>query len=83
MQQHLHGFWRKCRLVEYEISNIKFAGTGMKKFAAKMRAFLRSERGNIAMMFAVALVPLMIGAGVGLDFARAIRSSGRSPMCAW
>jgi Flp pilus assembly protein TadG len=42
------------------------------KFIASMRAFLRSERGNIAMMFGIALVPLMIGAGAGLDFARAM-----------
>ena len=52
--------------------NMKFTGTRMKKFATKIRAFLRSERGNVAMMFAVALVPLMIGAGAGLDFARAM-----------
>ena len=44
----------------------------MKKFATKIRAFLRSKRGNVAMMFAIALIPLMIGAGAGLDFARAM-----------
>ena len=37
---------------------------------AKMRSFLRSARGNVAMMFAIALIPLMIGAAAGLDFAR-------------
>ncbi len=47
-------------------------GTPMRKFAIKAHAFLRSKRGNVAMMFAVALVPLMIGAGAGLDFARAM-----------
>jgi Flp pilus assembly protein TadG len=47
-------------------------GTTMRKFAIKAHAFLRSKRGNVAMMFAVALVPLMIGAGAGLDFARAM-----------
>src|SRR4051812_10292174 len=44
----------------------------MKLFAASVRAFLRSSRGNVAMMFALATVPLMIGAGVGLDYARAM-----------
>ena len=42
------------------------------KIAVKSRAFLKSKRGNVAMMFAIALVPLMIGAGAGLDFARAM-----------
>ena len=37
----------------------------------KARAFLRAKRGNVAMMFAISLVPLSIAAGVGLDFARA------------
>jgi Flp pilus assembly protein TadG len=46
--------------------------TKLDSFVACARAFLRSERGNIAMMFGVALVPLMIGAGAGLDFARAM-----------
>lgn len=40
------------------------------KAAATMRSFLRSARGNVAMMFAIALIPLMIGAAAGLDFAR-------------
>lgn len=39
---------------------------------AKARAFLKARRGNVAMMFAITLVPLMIGAGAGLDFARAM-----------
>lgn len=45
-------------------------GTG--KLIATARDFLRCKRGNIAMMFGIALVPLMIGAGAGLDFARAM-----------
>jgi len=44
----------------------------MRKVADKARAFLKSKRGNVAMMFALALVPLMIGAGAGLDYARAM-----------
>ena len=46
--------------------------TRMKLFAAIARDFLRSKRGNVAMMFGVMLMPLMIGAGAGLDFARAM-----------
>jgi len=40
------------------------------KPAATIRSFLHSSRGNVAMMFAIALIPLMIGAAAGLDFAR-------------
>jgi Flp pilus assembly protein TadG len=47
-------------------------GKKMKLFAVTAREFLRSKRGNVAMMFAIMLVPLMIGAGAGLDFARAM-----------
>jgi len=43
-----------------------------RNFFAAARDFLRCKRGNIAMIFGVALVPLMIGAGAGLDFARAM-----------
>lgn len=37
---------------------------------ARLRGFLRSNRGNVAMMFGIALVPMTIAAGVGLDYAR-------------
>src|SRR5690348_13657996 len=48
-------------------------GWGMTmKIAVKARAFLKAKRGNVAMMFAIALIPLMIGAGAGLDFVRAM-----------
>ncbi|HKU65583.1 MAG TPA: pilus assembly protein [Rhizomicrobium sp.] len=46
--------------------------TRLNFFVALARDFLRSKRGNVAMMFAIALVPLMIGAGAGLDFVRAM-----------
>jgi Flp pilus assembly protein TadG len=36
-----------------------------------LRRFAASRRGNVAMMFGVALVPLTIATGVGLDYARA------------
>jgi Flp pilus assembly protein TadG len=39
---------------------------------AQMRAFARSSRGNVAMMFAVALVPLIVATTAGLDYARAM-----------
>src|SRR5471032_649657 len=44
----------------------------MKLIAATARAFLRAKRGNVAMMFGLALVPLTIAAGVGLDYSRAM-----------
>jgi Flp pilus assembly protein TadG len=47
-------------------------GTKMKLIAAKARAFLRAKRGNVAMMFGLALVPLTVAAGVGLDYSRAM-----------
>jgi Flp pilus assembly protein TadG len=37
---------------------------------ALLRGFGRSRRGNVAMMFGLMLVPLMIAAGAGLDYAR-------------
>src|ERR1043166_5619451 len=42
----------------------------LKPLTAKIRAFVKAKRGNVAMMFTIALIPLMIGAGAGLDFAR-------------
>lgn len=45
-------------------------GRRLKLFAARVRAFRHASGGNVAMMFALALIPLMIGAGAGLDFAR-------------
>jgi Flp pilus assembly protein TadG len=49
-------------------------GENMKTAAARVGAFLRdfarARRGNIAMIFAICLVPLTITAGVGLDYAR-------------
>jgi Flp pilus assembly protein TadG len=42
------------------------------KFVARLRRFSRSNRGNVAMIFAIALVPLVLGAAAGMDFARAM-----------
>jgi Flp pilus assembly protein TadG len=38
---------------------------------ALVRGFAASHRGNVAMMFGIALVPIMIATGAGLDYARA------------
>ena len=40
--------------------------------AARARAFLRAKGGNVAMIFALALVPLTVAAGAGLDYTRAM-----------
>jgi Flp pilus assembly protein TadG len=42
----------------------------MTGFVARLREFARARRGNVAMMFALSLVPLVIAGGVGLDLAR-------------
>jgi Flp pilus assembly protein TadG len=47
-------------------------GTRMKTIAAVARGFLRAKRGNVAMMFGLALVPLVLAAGAGLDYSRAM-----------
>src|ERR1700722_13800092 len=44
----------------------------MTMLAARARAFLRAKRGNVAMIFALALVPLTVAAGAGLDYTRAM-----------
>jgi Flp pilus assembly protein TadG len=41
-------------------------------FAAIVRGFVKSRRGNVAMIFALSIVPLMVAAGAGLDYARAM-----------
>ncbi|MGA7714105.1 MAG: pilus assembly protein TadG-related protein [Rhizomicrobium sp.] len=38
----------------------------------RMRRLVPAERGNVAMIFALSLVPLTFGVGAGLDYARAI-----------
>jgi Flp pilus assembly protein TadG len=44
----------------------------LKFLVSRLRAFARARKGNVAMMFGVALVPVMIAAGAGLDMARAM-----------
>src|ERR1700761_55541 len=47
-------------------------GTRLTMLAAKARAFLRAKRGNVAMMFGLAMVPLTVAAGAGVDYTRAL-----------
>ncbi len=44
----------------------------MRTFFGALRRFCSEKRGNVAMIFALALVPLLIAVGAGLDFARAV-----------
>jgi Flp pilus assembly protein TadG len=39
---------------------------------ARARAFAAARRGNVAMIFALTLIPLCIAVGAGLDYARAV-----------
>ncbi|HEY0266723.1 MAG TPA: TadE/TadG family type IV pilus assembly protein, partial [Rhizomicrobium sp.] len=45
-------------------------GEKLYSLLASARALAMSRRGNVAMMFALAIIPVTIAAGVGLDFAR-------------
>ena len=46
---------------------------GLRRFLRKrLTSFARSERANIAIIFALSLIPLCIAAGAGLDLARAM-----------
>jgi Flp pilus assembly protein TadG len=46
------------------------ASKNIKNLARIARDFIASRTGNVAMMFGLALVPIMICAGVGVDYAR-------------
>jgi Flp pilus assembly protein TadG len=39
---------------------------------ARTKSFMRNRRGNVAMIFALTLVPMMIAAGAGVDLTRAL-----------
>ncbi len=47
-------------------------GNSWRAFRARARALLTSRRGNVAMIFALSLVPITIAAGGGVDLARAL-----------
>jgi Flp pilus assembly protein TadG len=40
------------------------------KFTSLLKRFAKSEKGNVAIMFGLSVVPLMAAAGVAIDFAR-------------
>lgn len=44
--------------------------TMLKRARNLLRVFIASRRGNVAIMFGIALVPITIAAGGGLDYAR-------------
>jgi Flp pilus assembly protein TadG len=44
----------------------------IRRFVGRARGFIRNHRGNVAMIYALSLVPLAMAAGAGLDYARAI-----------
>ena len=41
-------------------------------FGALLRAFARAKNANVAMIFGLSLVPMILAAGAGLDYARAV-----------
>jgi Flp pilus assembly protein TadG len=46
--------------------------TMLTRLATKARSFLRAKRGNVAMIFGLAVIPLAIAAGAGVDYTRAM-----------
>ncbi len=52
-------------------------GTFLSRVSARMRAFSEATRGNVAMIFGLALIPICLGAGVGLDMSRAMITRAR------
>jgi Flp pilus assembly protein TadG len=46
-------------------------------FRTQLRKFARERRGNVAMIFALALIPITIAAGAGLDLSRALMVRAR------
>ncbi len=43
-----------------------------KTLSEKFSAFKRDQRGNVAIIFGLAAIPLMLGAGMAVDYARAV-----------
>lgn len=52
-------------------------GQAWSAFRAQLRKFGRERRGNVAMIFALALIPITIAAGAGLDLSRALMVRAR------
>jgi len=44
----------------------------LRKLSAHIRALPGNSRGNVAMIFALSIIPLMVAAGTGVDLARAL-----------
>jgi Flp pilus assembly protein TadG len=47
-------------------------GSKLRQLTAKVRAYLRANRANVATIFAIAIVPVTVAAGAGLDLSRAM-----------
>jgi Flp pilus assembly protein TadG len=52
-------------------------GKHWRAFQAQVAKFMRARRGNVAMIFALSLVPLTVAAGAGLDLSRALMERAR------
>jgi Flp pilus assembly protein TadG len=49
-----------------------FSGAQCRGVLTRLRALWRSRRANVAMMFALSLIPITVAAGAGVDLARAL-----------
>jgi len=49
-----------------------WVANGCRAVLKRVRGFLRATNGNVAMIFALSLIPVSIAAGAGLDFSRAL-----------
>jgi Flp pilus assembly protein TadG len=47
------------------------------RFADTLRRFRVDKRGNVAMIFGLAIVPLLLAAGIAIDFARSTQSGSQ------
>lgn len=52
-------------------------GIVLRELKAGLRRFARADRGNIAMIFGLALIPICLAVGVGLDMSRAMITRAR------
>ena len=54
------------------MSNGNRVGDWTARATRSLGAFMRARRGNVAVIYALALLPLAVASGVGLDYARAV-----------
>jgi Flp pilus assembly protein TadG len=52
-------------------------GKPWRAFKAQVAEFARARRGNVAMIFALSLIPITVAAGAGLDLSRALMERAR------